>query len=382
MDAASGKLPSQRYYRPELDVLRFFALSLVFVFHIFQVYRPGSPFTFLDGVQETGAAGVCIFFTLSAFLITELLLREREGSGTIDIQAFYVRRVLRIWPLYFLTIFLAVLASHVVRHSFTPVGPLVLPSLLFCGNWAVVLHGWPLNPLMSPLWSISVEEQFYLLWPFLVLRWGARGVLRAALMLLPLAWATDLLFPLLGWSKTPALWANSLNQFQFFAVGATVAVLLHRRPVRFSPALRCALLGAALVLLYLASSPFQYINPEIHSGPLRMLGGYWCLDAACILLLLGTVGARLSGLSRPLVYLGKISYGLYVFHLALGLVVHAMVSLIVTPRFHLGFAAQLGVTFTVTAVLTVVLASLSYHFYELPFLRLKRRFTVVPSRAT
>jgi peptidoglycan/LPS O-acetylase OafA/YrhL len=94
------------YYRPELDALRFFAFMCVFSFHRMD-YVPTDPVhdPWLFRIGNVGPFGVPVFFLLSAFLITELLLRERERTGRIHIKAFYIRRILRIWPLYFVAFF-------------------------------------------------------------------------------------------------------------------------------------------------------------------------------------------------------------------------------------------------------------------------------------
>ena len=159
--AVSAAAKAPRYYRPELDVLRCLAFLMVFTSHI--------PFN---------AWAIPVFYTLSvieeAFLHTELLLREREDTGTIHRLAFFIRRMLRIWPLYFAVILLSVAGSF-VYHRWTAPARFVVPYLLLTGNVATAhLGAYPRNPLLGPLWSISVEEQFYLLWPLLLL-WQGRN---------------------------------------------------------------------------------------------------------------------------------------------------------------------------------------------------------------
>src|SRR5205085_1151346 len=103
------------------------------------------------------------FFVLSAFLITELLLQEKQQFGKIHLKAFYVRRILRIWPLYFTAIAIGLLVSHFVVEQELPLR-YVAGFLLLCGNWVISATGFP-HSVMGPLWSVSFEEQFYLLWP-------------------------------------------------------------------------------------------------------------------------------------------------------------------------------------------------------------------------
>src|SRR5438045_4760557 len=152
----------ERYSRPELDVLRCFAFLMVFASHTV----PGS-------TAVGGAFGVDLFFTLSSFLITTLLLRESSVCGALDVTAFYLRRVLRILPLYFGFLLAATtLARSLVPDENLPLKYVVAFALL-CGNWACVLWGYP-HSVATPLWSVSIEEQFYLCWPLIMRRWVHR----------------------------------------------------------------------------------------------------------------------------------------------------------------------------------------------------------------
>ena len=129
----------------------------------------------LAGAAATGAFGVDIFFVLSSFLITELLLREKSLLGEVDVRSFYARRVLRIWPLYF-----AFLALAAAMQLFVPgqhIGWRAAMGFTFlAGNWWIVFHGFP-SSVIFPLWSVSIEEQFYLLWPAVVKRAGTAMML-------------------------------------------------------------------------------------------------------------------------------------------------------------------------------------------------------------
>src|SRR5271168_1207499 len=124
--AGSTLAAQHRFYQPELDGLRFYAFLGVFVCHTLP-YEPAfyrrlhMPLPWLWGaISKSGAAGVDLFFALSAFLITSILLREQQQTGEISLQRFYVRRVLRIWPLYFLLIALGVVPSHTMAHQNLP----------------------------------------------------------------------------------------------------------------------------------------------------------------------------------------------------------------------------------------------------------------------
>ena len=162
----------RRFYRPELDCLRFFAFFAVFIFHTLpqqpDYYSARNiPFaTLIASLARAGSFGVDLFFLLSAYLITELLLREKESFGRVHLKSFYVRRILRIWPLYFLAIFIGVLLTFVDSDQHFPV-KYVVAFMLLSGHWLQSLIGAP-GSVMNSLWSVSFEEQFYLVSPTVV----------------------------------------------------------------------------------------------------------------------------------------------------------------------------------------------------------------------
>ena len=366
---------SARYYRTGLDCLRCLAFLLVLAHHTMPRSVTGI-FSVQDAVKEFSAAGVCLFFTLSAFLITELLLREMDGTGTIHVRAFYIRRILRIWPLYLAMVVLGVALPH-LNHSLPSAKPFILPYLFMAGNWALAFHGNTRNMFLEPLWSISVEEQFYLIWPSLFLFWRKRGVIIASLIILPVAWATDYVLPALHIPKEPALWCNSFSQFQFFGVGGLLALYMHRRSLKITVSLRLLILATAAGCFFLAAFPFHFQNPLIFTSPGYVVGGYMSIDLGCLLLLVAFLDMNIPSAGRPLIYLGKISYGLYVFHMFILVMVKHF-----NDRFvHLSPAQQIWLNWSMTVVIAIPVAYLSYEYFEKPFLRIKERYTFVASRA-
>ena len=137
------------------------------------------------GIGATGAFGVSLFFVLSSYLITELLLREKDLMGTLDIRSFYIRRILRIWPLYFAFLALAVALQWIVPGQHVTWRAGVWFSFL-AGNWFIVFHGFP-SSVIFPLWSVSIEEQFYITWPAVVRKVSETGMLIFAGLLLVVA---------------------------------------------------------------------------------------------------------------------------------------------------------------------------------------------------
>jgi peptidoglycan/LPS O-acetylase OafA/YrhL len=359
------------FYRPELDVLRLLAFMMVFLTHILPYDGAFADGTWLGSFRVAGGFGVCMFFMLSSFLITDLLEREHAVTGNIKLSAFYVRRILRIWPLYCSFLLFDFLVQQ-VRHTHNfPVGKL-LAFLLLTGNLYVGRFELPLT-LSSPLWSISVEEQFYLVWPSFRRHAGRRAsiLLAVATLIVSYGVMARLCF-VHAWN----LWPNSFVQFQFFSTGALLSFALRGRSPRFSPAARLALFAVGMATLVTAPRLFF-----THGQTFSFLGpGFLLVNAGCIVVFLSFLGESRMGKWRALTYLGRISYGLYVFHwMVVVAAVHAA-RLLVSQHLFQPLLAR-GVMAIAAFLLTVVLASLSYRFFEAPILRFKKRFEVVRTSA-
>ncbi len=193
-----------RFYRPELDIIRFLAFFGVFVSHSVPVRM-----RFLHQLSSMGAMGMSLFFVLSSFLITELLRLEKQRTNTINISAFYIRRVLRIWPLYFLFIAFAVIIGSIWPEFNVP-GRAIIAMLLLSGNWYVVLVGY-LPKLLVPLWSISLEEQFYLVWPTLCRRLGKVALIGISILLIPVGAITIHHLTLTGRDALTGIWGKLVS---------------------------------------------------------------------------------------------------------------------------------------------------------------------------
>ena len=168
-----------KIFFPNLDGLRFFSFLVVFLYHghlsIFSYLKDSQPKTYsaIEFIFQHGNLGVNFFFVLSGFLITYLLIKEKELTGTIHVPNFYVRRILRIWPLYYLCVFLGFVAFGLLKkYSGQPIAENANPLyyIFFAANFDI-MHTWPDKPdalLLSVLWSVAVEEQFYLTWPLIL----------------------------------------------------------------------------------------------------------------------------------------------------------------------------------------------------------------------
>ena len=163
----SSSKPNARFYRPELDVLRFVAFRACSFTMPYRILRRPMGLKRIAATVRSWGYGIDLFLLLSSFLITELLLRELESRGRLDIWWFYMRRTLRIWPLYFGFLALTLLVVPLVLPRENVPFSHMLGFLTFTGNWTTAILGWP-RSVIAPLWSICLEEQFYLAWPLLI----------------------------------------------------------------------------------------------------------------------------------------------------------------------------------------------------------------------
>ena len=352
-------------YRPHLDGLRAVAVYLVVAFHA------GS--SRLSG----GFIGVDVFFVLSGYLVTTLLLRELDGpgEGKVDLPRFYARRIRRLLPAALVTLVVTVLAFRQVGNPlhFDAAVDAIRAAALYVSNWYFISQStdyFAADLESSPVlhfWSLSVEEQFYFVWPLLLLglhrlsrRFGARqrAALRVAIGTLALASATAAL--VISASRPErAYFGTDTRAYQLLggallAASPAVAVAVGRR---FGNRVLRSVVGIGLLgALCFLSTPWVDVGP-VQRG---------VLTAVVTLALLVAMEAGEGGLGRralslsPLVYLGKISYGTYLWH---WLVVVAL---------GLRFDLTPTQTLAVTAGVATGLASLSYQVLETP-VRTSRR---------
>jgi peptidoglycan/LPS O-acetylase OafA/YrhL len=365
-------LEQPRFYRPELDGLRFYAFLGVFVVHTLPsnvgFYRSlHLPLPWLWGpIAKSGAAGVDLFFALSAFLITSLLLRERQQTGAISLRQFYIRRILRIWPLYFVVVTLGIVFAHTMPNQSLP-WYYIAGYLLFVANWVNAVFGAP-HSICSPLWTVSIEEQFYLVWPALMKMLDRRGMIVAAGATLLLATMSQVAIMLAGMSGG-YIYYGSASRCGSLALGILLALFADRLP-RLTSSMRWLLVGGGLIGWILSSA---WLADQPGPVSIRMVLGRLVISLASGGILYGCLYSRSRLLrGRWVVRLGRISYGLYVLHLT---GVFMMQSL-----FHPVWGWQLLATKVLGFLMTITLAFASYRWVESPFLRLKDRFATVLSR--
>ena len=368
------KAESKSFYQPELDCLRFAAFMAVFLYHCFpsgpQFYQgwPHIIVSFIGATMTAGAFGVALFFALSSYLITNLLLREKETRGSLDARSFYLRRILRIWPLYFAFVAFAALLPLTFASQHLPFSYIAGYSLL-AGNWVYVFLGVP-QSVAGPLWSVSIEEQFYLAWPLVVRRASRASLAKIAVVLLVAAIASRVLLAFVH-APVRATVFNTISCIDPIALGILLALVLKEPPNLSTVQTRCSVSGIdrlddwGLRLSYLDRGWGNVIGRSL-------------VAFACIGVLVSFLGSKNRWIRHPaLLYLGKVSYGLYVIHLFGWLCgVHILRE---SPARYQTLAGRLELA-GLALVITITGAAISYQWFESPFLRLKERFTYVHSR--
>jgi len=340
-----------------LDGIRAFSIIAV-VWHHASVAMESVPLT------QHGFLGVDAFFVMSGFLIVTLLQRERDKSGTISLKKFWVRRSLRIFPLYYALILLFIVLYGVVRPEARAAGDFFeeLPFYLtYTSNWVPVAA-------FAISWSLATEEQFYLFWPAIE-RWAPKTVWLAIAIGIGISQLLNF-GPLRGplestlgfrYAELEVLQAT----FTPILLGVALAHLLHRKS---SFDVVAKVLGGrwASVVALLATIALSAIGGEIAGWP--RLGIQVALFA-----LVGSVVVREDHILerllklKPLVRIGLVSYGIYLLHLfPIGLVDAAQNRFGVTVPY---------ATFVLGLLVSWGVAELSYRFFETPFLKLKERFS-------
>lgn len=383
-----------RFYLPQLDGLRFFAFLLVFIHH---APRTSGLFGRGSGIRSTvhfievfGWCGVDLFLVLSAFLITTLLLIEHERRGRISVSGFYVRRMLRIWPLYYLMLLIGFFALPAAGLFAPPLGSpayakllnrYLLAYLTLFSNYSVGAWGYPSVATLSHLWTVALEEQFYIVWPALLiilLRFKRASVVWATLAAL-LVLTITVRFQLLATSRNPAIWTNTLSRLDPLILGVGLAFWRRRHAARaaWPTTVLQVLLGVTLVASIGRAPAVQLQLPDVLWQYLATAAGFTLILDAALSASPNPFAWLLS--RRPLVWLGKISYGLYIYHL-LGFNVSLLLLQEVQRRFGVRSPAEaLTMRIGIALSLTSGTSALSYRFFESYFLKLKERFSRVRS---
>lgn len=379
-------LTAVRRHMPPLDALRGVAVLLVLAHNFNVVVVTGHVSAGLDAALNIGWVGVQLFFVLSGFLITGILLDTARASNYY--RAFFARRTLRIFPLYYVVL--------AFGFGVLPLLTKVPPGHGSHQGWLwAYLTNWvePFGrgePAFPHFWSLGVEEQFYLLWPIVVHRMSARGVIRLSAVLLVVVPVVRVLCRS-AWG-TEAAYTFTICRVDALAIGAMLAAAL-RDPVWSANLNRWVAKIVARVrwprlLLLAAFAVLVVVTRGLpRAGVLSQSFGYSALALVCVGWIVVEVFAwsqhsnaapAANVVARGLRSMGKYSYAIYVFHAPL----HLFVGRPLLVRLCHGQAPSLGLALgyaVVATAATFVIAVVSFRVIEQPFLRLKDRFVAARS---
>lgn len=381
-------MSDNRVYFPNLNSIRFFAALAVIIHHIeltkYWFHQPNIyTVSFVGGVF--GQLGIILFFVLSGFLITYLLLEEQKRRDSISIKKFYIRRILRIWPLYYLIVVLGLfilpkvhffdvpdISNHVHEHFFSK----TLMFLSFFPDLAYAVYD-PV-PYAEQSWSVGVEEQFYLIWPLLIAVVINRKKTLSMLLGVIIFYVGIKIAATIAYTMHPEnrvfeeiyyFWNNFC--IDCMAIGGIGAYLLFYQKEKILSILFNKYLQIGLYIT------LAIVTVKGMAVPMFNYEFYALIFAILILNLAANKQSVLNLEYKPLNYLGKISYGLYMYH---------NIILVVVLKFMLYYSGVALNSLTgnlvyygLSITATVFIASISYRFIERPFIRAKVRYSEVVS---
>jgi peptidoglycan/LPS O-acetylase OafA/YrhL len=365
------RIKNNHDYDPGIDVVRFIAFFLVFVHHF--VYRGGNSIlenpkmywsnSYVESISFFGSEGVTMFFCLSGYLLSRILISEITATGKLSVRSFYMRRILRIWPLYlsFVTLFFfaaPLLGNQVIKNS-------ELPYLLsFSYNWHQ-LATQDSRGMAAILWSISIEEQIYLVLPLLLLVFYRWSFAKLAMLLILLGIICRILFYMYDLS----LYRNTFSYMSTVGIGMLFAIYEGKIRLWFNQNKQLTkFLSISLIIVYI------FLFKSFFSI------GWWLIIAfditaiVSILLLLilsGNNKVPTAFFHRIFAYFGRRTYGMYIFH-------WPILSIMVSREIFYDDLDGISIRGLIFAfILVAAISSFSYRFFEKPFLRLRRNYQFI-----
>lgn len=345
---------------PSLDGLRGLAVLLVFVFHTMSYVQ----------IFRLGWIGVDLFFVLSGFLITGILVDSKDKPGYY--KNFISRRALRIFPLYFFFIILILIVLPAIF-------PAIFTGLdyykqhqgwywLYISNWLPLSTASGTSTLLDHLWSLSIEEQFYIFWPFIVLIASAKNLIRISLVLISGAVFIRYFGSSLLGNVRVFEYYNTFARVDSLLIGALVALLYRMKPIVLIKLALPLLLVSTLIIFIII-----IMRKKLDFANLIDSFSLWDVFFAAVLVF--AISQRNNWLksilnTKILKFFGKYSYGIYVYHQP---VYKLMFDKVIGP-YKVHFTYLPGTATAICLILTILTALLSYNILEKPFLQLKVYF--------
>ncbi len=374
---------SNALYIPQFDIIRFFAAFMIVIYHAYSAWNgwfgiPGflstgdyKTFTvfggYFDRFIKNFPIGVDIFFFISGYLLTYLLIMEKEKYGKVNIPMFYLRRGLRIWPLYF---FLIALAPFLVAWLGEP-KPDYWANLLFINNFNTI-HTEAWHFPFAHFWSICIEEHFYLVWPIILALVPRKNLTSAIFAMIVLSWAYKLYTIIPGQGTWYHVYLHSLSRMDTILLGALLADFYLKKPFQFKlPKLIMGLLILFLVFIFAFDNLSNY---DIAFARVLRLPVYIALLGIIIADLLFNPRHNFTHrFWKPFMYLGKASYGIYMYG-------NILVTVIIKKVMLDNHINNIYLYYFLIVALSLLIPVLSYELLEKPFLKLKQRFALVKTR--
>ena len=368
-----------KMYLPGLNSLRFFAASVVIMSHIelFKMKWQLPNFYNVRIIEIIGGLGVDFFFVLSGFLITYLLLLEEKQIGTISLGKFYLRRILRIWPLYLVFILLVFFLLPAINYPSIPglnisddfLDRLVL-FIVMMPNVSKAFYDFV--PYGGVAWSVGVEEQFYLFWPIFLM--FTKKKLKLILYMIVLLFGIKvILFVYSFYSHSTLFFQGLINlvvmtRFDIMGIGALGAFLVVTKSrylfYLYSKRIQLAAYGLMLPTLFIFQGKLDGVIHHVMS-----------LIFLIIILNISTNKMSIINVEYSwLNYFGRLSYGMYMYHM---IVIGGVLDFVSIWNFEDNLIAFNVIIYCLVFLLTMLFSSISYHFYERPFLRLKDKLALI-----
>lgn len=378
VDAFKINSKKERIFFPNLDGLRFICFLSVFLFHSFSTDNEAIKNAFLyklikDYIAGNGNLGVNFFFVLSGFLITYLLIAEKEIFRKIDIKSFYARRALRIWPLFYFCVFFGFVIFPVIKSFFgQPVAETAnWPYYLFFLNNIDYIKNFSDSSVLAILWSIAVEEQFYLVWPLIVYITPAKHYLKVFVAII-------LASACFRYAVAQDYFVAEYHTFSCISdmtIGGIFATLVRynqqfKNWVTNLSRFNIGILYVMVLVLVLFRSSIFFINDVTHA-----------LEKICISLVFGMVILEQNYSERSFFKmsnfkivskLGTYTYGLYCLHMIAILIISVLLK---NAGLNKNVYQVIFLEGGLSLLLTITLAYISYTYYESWFLKFKNKFS-------
>lgn len=362
----------QKTYFKNLDATRAIAFFLVFLGHMFFFYdvTEGSRYDVYFQFFKVGRFGVDYFFVLSGFLISWPWLSSKNN---FSYKNFLVRRVLRIWPLYFTLVSIGLLVFSLSKWYNYPLHeiPSIFVFLSFTSNLFSSFYGADFLFFLVILWSVAIEFQFYIVWG-LVIKFFKKYMLYVCLFFIFISLIFNFHFSNLK-DTQDLIYFHTLSSIGNFGIGSLVAISamnngnLFRYFISFSLAIRSVIYLAIIFCIFFHSIIFNNVFlASIERFVFALMFGYVIIDQC-----FNSKPSFKLGDIKPLTFLGKISYGLYCYH---ALVITALIYLLKTWEISQSIYATLFVYPVLVIFLTVIISNFSFKYLEKRFLKLKNKF--------